>query len=117
MSSKRKKRLARFGFILGGLLFLMNGIAALSQTQFVFGLLQLVGALLNFGMLVKLKSIDAKQKLTNYIFGINSIIALVIAFQYVKTGGRYIQYVWILTAVVYMLALITKNKKAINSSA
>lgn len=114
MSKKSKKeRILRFGFILGGFLLLMNGVVAISQTKLLYGLIQILGSILNFGMLLNLKSVNYKQKLEDLIFVMNSVIALIVAFEYINLGGKYIQYVWIFTSILYIAVLVIKNRKTI----
>lgn len=115
MKSERKKRLSRFGFILGGILLMMNGVIALGQSQIAFGLIQIILAILNFAMLFNFIKLKSKLKMDDLIFILNSLIALIIAISYIKAGGEYIQYVWILTSIIYIVALLYKKRKAVVS--
>ncbi|GAB5564267.1 MAG: hypothetical protein Wins2KO_13300 [Winogradskyella sp.] len=107
----RKKKLARFSFILGGLLLLMNGIVSINETKLTFGIIQIFSSMLNFGMLLNIKLISVKQKTEDLILVMNSIIASIIAFEYLKSGGKYIQYAWLLTSIIYLVVLFIKKRK------
>ena len=89
----------------------MNGILAISKANLFFGIIQIVGSVLNFGILLNTKSISAKQKTEDLILVMNSMIALIIAFEYFKDGGKYIQYVWMLTSILYIIVLVIKRSK------
>lgn len=113
----KKRRILRFGFLLGGFLLLMNGVIAISQAKLIFGIIQILVSLLNFGMLFNFKSINSKQKLEDLIFIMNSLIALIIAFEYIRTGGQYIQYVWMFTSILYIVVLVIKRRKNMPNNA
>jgi len=95
----------------------MNGVIAISQTKLTFGIIQILVSLLNFGMLFNFKSISTKQYLGDLILIMNSLVALIIAFEYIKTGGKYIQYVWMFTSVLYLVVLVIKKRKARSNNA
>lgn len=111
MDKKRKDKLSRFGFILGGFLLLLNGVVSIGQTKLIFGLVQIFGSILNFGMLSNFKSIRSKQILEAFIFVMNSVISLLIAINYFKAGSTYIQYMWMFSSIMFLLALIYKKRK------
>lgn len=111
MTSDRKKRLSRVGFILGGLLLLMNGLVALGANQPLFGSIQLVAAGLNIGMLFKSFSERSKQRLEALLFLMNSVMSLFIAIGYVQSGAHYIQYVWIFSALLYVVVFFIRIRK------
>ncbi|MEM9823691.1 MAG: hypothetical protein AAF985_21575 [Bacteroidota bacterium] len=67
--------------------------------------------MLNFAMLLNVKSFPAKQRIEDLIFVINSIIALVIAYEYQTSGAKYIQFAWGLTSIIYVVVLIIRKRK------
>ncbi len=117
MNATRKKRLSKFGFILGAFLFLLSGINAISEGQYVFAAIQILAAILNIGMLFQFNNARKRQIGEMLIFLLNSIIALVIAIQYIQSGTQGIQYVWLVTALLYLVVMLIKKRKTSSSNA
>lgn len=111
MDNQRKKRILKIGFILGGFLLLINGVVLISQTKLVYGAVHLFASILNFGMLLNFKATGLKQKLEDAIFIMNSILSMLIAIDYIQDGSNYIHYAWILSSILFLLALVYKKLK------
>jgi len=111
MSPKPTNLPVKIGLILGAIMFFVNGVSDILNDRSIFGIIQLVGAALNSIMLFRLKSITVSQSIEYIIFFVNSIVALIIAYDYIKSGADYIQYVWILTALLYILVIFVKRRR------
>lgn len=108
---KNKKKFAKIAFILNGFLFLMNGVMLIDTSQFAFGSIHLVAAVFNFSMLYNFKNFKINASFDYVIFILNIIISAVVAIQYMQAGKSYIQYPWLIAALLSTFALVLKIKK------
>lgn len=111
MNTKRKNRIIRISFLLNGFLFLMGGVNLMGEQKILFGLIQIIAAILNFGMLTNIKSETNKYHLSISIFIVNIFVAISIAVNYIQSGTQYIQYVWFLVAFLTLGATIIQIRK------
>lgn len=74
-------------------------------------MLQLLAAFLNLSMLVPFKSRPMKGKLELGILVMNILVALSIAIDYILIGKTYIQYAWMLVAIMSCVTLLIKLRR------
>ena len=104
-------KLTRIAFALNGSLFLLGGILLLGDSKYAFAIIQLLAAVLNIAMLLKIRSTKTVNKLNYAILIMNVIVCLSIATDSFMSGKSYIQYAWILAAIVSFVALLIQRKK------
>lgn len=102
---KNKDKYANLAFLLNGFLFCMGGILSISGQETFFGILQLTAAFLNILMVIRLRK-TITEKLNFAILAMNIIVCLIIAVEHIQANKMYIQYVWILSAIFSLVALI-----------
>ncbi|XOV93619.1 MAG: hypothetical protein ACFHWX_02690 [Bacteroidota bacterium] len=111
MNSSRKERLTKITFILNGTLFLLGGVAVIDEGNLALGLFQLFTSLLNYVMLIRFSNTRIRQGFEYAMYIMNIVIALLVAFEYIKMGKSYIQYAWILAAILSAFAFIVHVRK------
>lgn len=111
---KKKERLEKIVYALNGFLFLLGTITLISDTKLIYGIIQLIAALLNFSMIVKFRNSKTEQKMHYAVLGMNVIVCCSIFIDHIQSGKKYIQYVWLLAAVASLIALFIKKVKLIN---
>ena len=107
----RKKILTRVAFSLNGALFLLGGIVLIDEGKLVLGIIQLLASILNISMIIKISNKQKVEKLNYVILAMNVVVCLSIAIDYMLANTSYIQYVWILAAIVSLIALLIQMKK------
>ena len=110
MDEKRKQTLSKISYALNGTLFLASGILLLDEGKSLFGLMQVAAALLNLGMLPQFKY-QIKQKFSSAIHVMNVTVALATAVDYIQSGKSYLQYLWILAALLSAIAFVKEVRK------
>lgn len=110
MNQKKHKPIERITFLLNGFVFILNGVILTSDLKLIFGLIQILAGISNIIMLA-VKIERTKQKLYYLIFVLNILVALATSFDYFILGKKYIQYVWILIALLSLITLIMHSKK------
>ena len=108
--TNKKKRLTRSMFMLNALLFIVSGLSLLGEQKFAFGIIQIIGGIINFAMLFLTEKHQKNGSLL--ILVINVIVSLLVAYDFVKSGKTYLQYAWIMAAIFYLTAFIISYKKA-----
>lgn len=111
MNNKIKNRFLRLAFLLNGLIFLFAGAMLISDNKVVFGILQLLASILNLSMIIHFRNENAKKKIEYAILIANIIVSLSIAIDYILSGKLYIQYMWIMAAVMSAIAVIIQVKR------
>lgn len=106
-----KNKLARIAFALNGSLFLMGGILLAGDDKYAFALIQILAAVLNIAMLLRITNSKTVNKLNYAILIMNVVVCLSIAIDSFMVGKSYIQYAWIIAAVVSFVALLIQVKK------
>jgi hypothetical protein len=105
MKSQRRMLLNRLSFLLNGLAFLMNGITLVTDLRLLFGIVHILAGVSNISLLIiKVEKIKHKFYIMIYIF--NIIVALLTSYDFFISGKTYIQYVWILIALMSLVTLI-----------
>ena len=112
MNPERKARLQKMVFVLNGSLFLLGSYDLLGQGKLLFAVLQALAAALNFIMLLSIARQRYSKTMSTLLLLMNVLVALSIAFDYhFHQGKEYIQYAWVLAALISVLALVLKLKK------
>lgn len=111
--SKRKKKFQIANAVLAGILFLLSGFGFIENGKLLFGIFQIAGGALNLFHGFNLKKQFYKNKNLSLAVGIaNIIIPFTIAVDYFQSGAKYIQYVWVLVAVISLVAFIIHIRKS-----
>jgi hypothetical protein len=94
------ERLSRFSSILAIFLFAMSALSFFKAGTYLFGFIILIISFLNVIAIVFLKD---KKKMVNVILNaLNAVAAGIVAYDYVSQGTSYIQYVWMLTTLIFL---------------
>lgn len=115
MNAKIKNKLNRIVFLLNGFLFLLGGIVLIDETKWTFGVLHFLGSALNLGMIIKFENKKTKEIIEYAVLAVNVVVSLAIAIDYQLAGKAYIQYAWLMAAIMSSVALgiHIKRRKAI----
>ena len=111
MKPEQKKRFIRLANLLNGLIFLLGAVALLKESKTVLAIPQLVASVLNFSLLLKIRNDKLALGMSIAVFVLNILVCLTIAVDYFLSGSSYIQYAWILAAVLSLIALIFLLKR------
>ena len=107
MRTARKDRLAKASFILDAFVFMMGAFAFFMEMKYFLGTLQVIAGLLNLSMLFW-KNQNISNRFTKVLLIANIVVALSVAYDFYSRGTDYIHYVWLLTAIVSLVALVIK---------
>lgn len=110
-TKSRKEKLKKAIFALNGCLFLLSGITACLDWKIVFGIIQIIAGLINLSFLLKRLTATQKNGLQILVYLMNIIVAITVALDYYNEGTEYIQYVWILTALISVIPLVIFLRK------
>lgn len=111
MNSEKKARIIKITFILNAFLFLLGGIDLIELQQPIFGSLHLLAGFSNLLLVITFKNEILKKKLNYLVLIFNIIVATTIAINCFNNGKQYIQYAWILAALLSLLVLLTQLKQ------
>lgn len=111
MNSNKKARIIKTTFILNAFLFLLGGIDLIELQQPIFGSLHLLAGFCNLLLVITFKNEAIKRKLNYLVLIFNCIVATIIAINCFNNGKQYIQYVWILAAVLSLFVLLMQLKQ------
>ena len=110
--AERRRKIRTFHFMLTAFLFLLSGITFTQDGKTFFGAIQISAGLFNLFAGIKVAKGKAISKNINLILGLmNIVVAIIIAVDYFNAGAKYIQYVWILVAMITAVALWVQTKK------
>jgi hypothetical protein len=109
------ERLSRFSSMLAIFLFAMSALSFFKAGTYLFGFIVLIISFLNVIAIVFLKD---KKKTVNVILNLlNAIAAGITAYDYLRQGTSYIQYIWMLTTFIFLTLSIFLliNKEGLKS--
>ena len=104
--AEQKARLTKIVFGLNGVLFLLGGITLLEEAKVVLALIQLIAAITNLAMLPRFIPEARKVYLSIIVLIMNVVVNASIFYDYLMAGKQYIQYVWLLAALLSVVALV-----------
>jgi hypothetical protein len=107
----KKNRFTKLAFSINGLLFLMGGISLINDGKSILGVIQLLASIFNITMILKIRNKSSIEKLNYIILAMNIVVCLSIAIDNILAGKLYIQFVWIIAAIVSLVALILQIKR------
>lgn len=90
---------------------MLGAYSLISDQKLWFAIIQLIAAIFNFLMLIPVKNILVKHRISQLVFLMNVIVALSISIDSIQQGKQYIQYVWMVAALCSLIALILFSKK------
>lgn len=100
MEKSKKKIIAdRFSF----LLFIFGAVTSFSDASYFLGFLMSIGAILNF-LKLRVSNPSNQNFLEALILTINAGITFITALQLSLANKHYIQYLWMLATVFYLVA-------------
>jgi ABC-type transport system involved in cytochrome c biogenesis permease subunit len=106
MDAGKKARLVNAVFLLNGLLFLLGGIGLVQENKIVVGIPHFMAAFLNLSMLANMLTRRMRAWADYVVYAMNIVVASFIAVDYFLMEKKYIQYVWILAAIMSFVALL-----------
>ena len=101
----------RVPFALNGFLFALGGFTLINEHAIWSGLIQIFASLLNFSILLKSINIRWRSRINEAILIMNIVVALSIASNYHTSGKSYIQYAWLMTALMSFVVLFLYFRK------
>ena len=107
----KKNKLNTIAFSLNGLLFLMGGILLIDDGKLIFAVIQILAAILNIIMALQIKNKKNIKTLNFILLAMNVIVCISIAIDNILVGKSYIQYVWMIAAIISLVALILQLRK------
>ncbi|MDW3195352.1 MAG: hypothetical protein R8G66_23450 [Cytophagales bacterium] len=111
MTEPKSKKGARFLFILNGILFLLGAYSLIDEAKFIHATVQGLAGIINLIMFVRTRNDLQQFKGHLMIFLMNVIICLMVAYDLHTSGKSYIQYVWLLSALFSMIAMVIFYRK------
>ena len=108
---KKKNKLIKIAFLLNGLLFLVGGIVLINEGKLIFGIIQILASILNITMILKIRNKKTIEILNYLILAMNIIVCISIAVDNILANKSYIQFAWIIAAIVSLVAIIVQIKK------
>lgn len=106
MSKGQTKKSARFLFILNGILFLLGAFSLIEEEKYIQASIQAIAGLINLIMLARMRSSQWQLKGHMSIFLMNVIVCLLVAYDLDVSGKTYLQFIWLLSAILSMVAMI-----------
>ena len=97
----QQERLSRFSSILAIFLFAMSAFSFFQNNQFLYGLILLTISFFNIIIIVFPK--DKKKIVFVTLNLLNATAAGITAYDYVTKGNAYIQYIWMLTTLIFFV--------------
>ena len=111
MTPERKKILTKISFAINGLVFLLSGIEVLEDSKITLCMLLFAASLVNFLMIPAFRRNKTTGIIGLAVFVMNIVAAISMAIDYFVSGSRYIQYAWILIALLSALGFIIQLRK------
>jgi len=116
MSKNKKEKLYKVPTILNAFLFVFSGFTFIGSNKILFGIIQIVAGSLNLILLPNRIPQKTKTIFSYLVFVFNIIVAVTISIDYFNAGKEYIQYVWIVVALISLFALIKYHLKSKSNS-
>ncbi len=111
MKRTLKEGLTRVTFLLNGFIFIIGGTDVIQDNKVLFGIFLLSAAILNLSILIKFSKEKIRATLGKLILLVNIIVAFVTAVDYFISGKKYIQYAWLLIAIMSAIVFGMQLKK------
>jgi len=110
-NAEKKVKLTKIVFGLNGVLFLMGGVSLLEEGKTLLATIQLVAAGTNLAMIPRFIPDQKKRYLGMVVLAMNVVVNGSIFYDNLVAGKNYIQYVWLLAAVMSLVALVVMYRK------
>lgn len=92
-------------------MFLMGGVSLLEEGKTLLATIQLVAAGTNLAMIPRFIPDQKKRYLGMVVLAMNVVVNGSIFYDNLVAGKNYIQYVWLLAAVMSLVALVVMYRK------
>lgn len=106
-----KHKLSTIVFVLNGILFFLGGIGLLGEGKVLFGAIQLVAGTSNLAILLGTRKSHRRHIINLVILLMNVLVAGSIAWDYTLAGKQYIQYAWLVAALMSTAAFAIQLRK------
>lgn len=103
---KNKAKLTDLAFVINGFVFLLGGSLLLEEGKSIMALIQWLAFLLNLAMVLKFWKRRVMERLSYSILFMNVVACLSMAIDAIISGKSFIQYAWILAALISIIALV-----------
>lgn len=110
MNTEKKKRNTKRTFLANGAVFILGAAILYDDGKIMLASLQMLAGICNWLMVI-LADEKQKEKLNYIVLVFNIIVALATSIDYFISGKKYIQYAWIIIAVLSFIPLIKVVRK------
>ncbi len=107
----RKQRFSRFLFLLNGSLFFLGALTVWPSGRFWLTLVHGLAAVFNGVAFLQFNHPRRKPVLNLLALLMNVAVAGAVALDYHWSGAQYIQYAWVIAAIVSVIALFVQARK------
>lgn len=107
----RKQRFSRFLFLLNGSLFFLGALTVWPSGRFWLTLVHGLAAVFNGVAFLQFNYPRRKPVLNLLVLLMNVAVAGAVALDYHWSGAQYIQYAWVIAAIVSVIALFVQARK------
>jgi hypothetical protein len=111
MDKKMKERLNNIALLINGLIFIVNGIEFFGKEKLLFALILFFIGVSNLLIVYFLRKEKSKSMLNYSILILNVIAASTVSVYYFTSGGRYLQYAWIVITFLSANAILIYRRK------
>ncbi len=111
MSKGKAQKSARFLFILNGSLFLLGAFSLFEEGKYIQASVQAAAGIVNLIMLIRTRNRQWQLKGHMAIFLMNVLVCLLAAYDHYTSGKTYLQYVWLLSALLSVVAMVIFYRK------
>ena len=89
----------------------MGGIGLITDNKLIFGFLQILASVLNIYMLINFKNEKPTKNNELSVLILHIIVCISISVDFIHSGKLYIQYAWMIAALMSMMALVMQFRK------
>lgn len=111
MNRKTKTRMRIFSFLITCCVFITGGIEMLGEHKPFFALVQFIAGTCNFLVVFLNRKLTLKLLFEYLILILNVFAAITVSVYYFSIGSNYIQYAWILVAILSVIAIIITARR------
>lgn len=106
-----KHKLTTAVFVINGILFFLGAAGLFEDGKVVFGTIQLVAGICNMAILTSSKKSHRRHIINLVILLMNVMVAGSIAWDYTMAGKQYIQYAWLVAALMSLTVFAVQLRK------
>ncbi|WP_422360014.1 hypothetical protein [Reichenbachiella sp.] len=106
-----KHKLSTIVFVVNGILFFLGGAGLLGEGKVIFGAIQIVAGACNIAILIGTRKSHRRHIINLLILLMNVVVAGSISWDYTLAGKQYIQYAWLVAALMSLAAFAIQLRK------